>query len=113
MAEDERAPRSDAVEVLAAVLIPHARAGAPREEPRLAADGTERAHGRVDAPGHHPHRAIEKLAAGSRSVVTKKMRHAGTRAHPSRRAASFAKYVRMRSAPARRMDVSISIMARV
>src|SRR5439155_16031836 len=58
--EDERPPRAEKVQVRAAVHVPDARALAPRDEERLAADTLERAHRAVHAPGDEPHRRLEQ-----------------------------------------------------
>jgi hypothetical protein len=52
MAEDQRAPGTDVVEVGLAVGIPDARAFAARKEARRAAYRAEGADGRIDAAGN-------------------------------------------------------------
>jgi hypothetical protein len=51
VAEDHRAPGADVVDVAAAVLAPDVGARRLADEHRIAADGAECAHGRVDAAG--------------------------------------------------------------
>src|SRR5690606_9609462 len=63
VAQDERAPRPDMVEIAGAVGVPDVRAFAARDEARRAADGAERAHRRVHAAGHEPRRALEEGTA--------------------------------------------------
>ena len=52
MAEDGRPPGEDVIYQLVAVHVPNVRAFGPVNEERLAADGAERAHGRVHAAGN-------------------------------------------------------------
>jgi hypothetical protein len=51
MTEDERAPRSDIIEILIAVEIVEVRPFAASDEQRLSADGPEGARGTVDTAG--------------------------------------------------------------
>ena len=61
VAEDRRPPRSDIVEIALAVGVPQVRAVAARDEAWRAADGTIRAHRRIDACGDRALRAREEL----------------------------------------------------
>src|SRR4029077_20529983 len=49
--ENDRAPGQHVVDVLAAIHIPEARAGAATDDERLTAHAAERAHRRADAAG--------------------------------------------------------------
>ena len=53
VAENQRAPRANVIDVGGAVGVPHARAAAAREKTRRAADGTKRTHRRIDSAGDH------------------------------------------------------------
>ena len=61
MAENQRAPRADVINVGVAVHVGHARALSARHKGRLAAHGAESAHGRIHAPGHQSRGAFEPL----------------------------------------------------
>jgi hypothetical protein len=63
VAEEERAPRADEVEVAVAVEVVEVGALAPGDEQRVAADGAEGAGGAVDAAGDQARRALERLLA--------------------------------------------------
>jgi hypothetical protein len=52
VAQHQRAPGADVVDVALAVGVPHIRAFAAREEARRAADRAEGAHWRIDAAGN-------------------------------------------------------------
>ena len=52
MAEDQRPPGTDVVEIVLAVGVPHARAGTTCEEARRATDRAEGANRRIDAAGN-------------------------------------------------------------
>ncbi len=101
VAEQRGTPRADQVHVLAALDIRDVRATGRHEEPRCASDGAERADRRVDAAGD------DRASARELGLVA----HAR---FPSRisRAASTAQYVRIASAPARRIATSDSSTAR-
>src|SRR5438045_7491755 len=58
MAQNERPPRTEEVDVLAAVHVPEAGARTTRDEERLTADAAEGAHRAVDTARHHGGRAI-------------------------------------------------------
>src|SRR2546428_12344939 len=51
VAEDERAPRAEEVQIGAAVDVPDPRPLSVRDEERVTADSAERPHGAVDAAG--------------------------------------------------------------
>ena len=93
VAEDERTPRAEVVEVAPAVGVPDARAFAADDERRQSAHGLESAHGGIHAPRDHALRPREELFGSGQS----------------QRAKSLAWYVRMMSAPARAIDVSVSL----
>ena len=61
VAENGRAPGADVINQFIAVHVPDVRAFGPVDEKRLAADGAERAHGRIDAAGNVFQRLGEKL----------------------------------------------------
>ena len=60
VAEDQRAPRADVVDVAVAVDVEEVRALAAVDEERRAADGAERAHGRVHAAREERRRLREQ-----------------------------------------------------
>jgi hypothetical protein len=60
--QDGRAPRLHEVEVPVAARVDEVRALAARDEEGLAADRTERAHGRVHAAGDPGQRAVEQVS---------------------------------------------------
>jgi hypothetical protein len=62
VAEDQRAPGADEVEIVAAVDVGDLRAARARDHERLAADCAEGAHGRVDTAGLHAAGACEPVA---------------------------------------------------
>jgi hypothetical protein len=61
VAEDQRAPRADAVDVLLPFDVDHFRAEAFHEKPRRAADRAKRAHGGIDAAGQHGFGPLEEM----------------------------------------------------
>src|SRR5262249_21581343 len=65
VAEDQRPPRADVVEVLVAVEVVEVRPVAAGDEQRLAADGAERAGGAVDAAGDEATGALEGVPAAN------------------------------------------------
>ena len=64
MAEDQRPPGADQVDVAAPVGVEQVRALAPHHEPGRAADGAERAHGRVDPARHDRAGAVKEVLRG-------------------------------------------------
>ena len=62
VAQDQRPPGEDVVDVLVTVHVVDARAAAVGEGDRVAADGLEGADGAVHAAGHEPARRLEDLA---------------------------------------------------
>ena len=79
MAKDGRPPGADVINQLVAVHVPDVRAFGPVDEERLAADGAERAHGRVHAAGNVFQRLGEKLVGfgpiHGQKLTTKSQRH--------------------------------------
>ena len=61
VAENRRPPGADVINQFIAVHVPDVRAFGPVDEERLAADGAERAHGRIDAAGNIFQRLGEQL----------------------------------------------------
>ncbi len=59
VAQDQRSPGSDEVEILATVDVVEELAGGPGNEQRGTPHCAKRAHGRVDAPGNDPDGAVE------------------------------------------------------
>ena len=86
VAEHQRPPRADQVDVLAAVGVDDVRAVPADHEPRRAADGAERAHRRVDPAGRDGLGALHQRSR-LRCVVRV---GAHARSSPSSRAASTA-----------------------
>jgi hypothetical protein len=63
VAEDQRAPTADQIEVAIAVDVPDRRAVALRDEHGIGADGPAGAHRRVDPSGDDGLRTLEDLLA--------------------------------------------------
>jgi len=63
MAEEQRTPRADIVDVGVAIDIGEAAPARGRDEEGLSSHGAERAHGRVDAAGDEPQSFLEHLGA--------------------------------------------------
>ena len=61
MAEDRRSPGADIINVFVAVHVPKVRAFRLVDKERLATDGAERAHRRVDAAGNEFQRLGKKF----------------------------------------------------
>jgi hypothetical protein len=82
VAQDQRAPGADEVDVGPPVRVPEPRPLAARDEERSAADGAEGAHGAVDAARDHPARGVEQtpgLTHAGNSIWTKSRRPASQR----------------------------------
>src|SRR4051812_45446186 len=62
VAEDERPPGADVVDVLVAIGVKEVRAESANDPGRLAADGAKRAHGGIHAAGNHLFGALLQLA---------------------------------------------------
>ena len=76
VAEQQRPPRADEVDVPAPVDVDHVRAFATVEEPRGAPDRAERPNGRVDATRDHRSRANEELLGKARREIGDQSKHA-------------------------------------
>src|SRR5947207_1632299 len=72
VAEQQRPPRADEVDVPAAIDVDHVRAFTTVEEPRGAPDRAERPNGRVDATGDHRSRANEELLGSRHGPMLRK-----------------------------------------
>src|SRR6185437_3082428 len=99
VSEHERPPREDVVDVLMAVHVPDARAGAAVDHERLAADAAKRAHRRAHAAGKQRAGALHHLvrAAGHRPKLPTDPSTVSTRAR--RGAAPDAETTRTSEAP--------------
>ncbi len=86
--EDERPPGADVVDVALAVGVPEVRAFAAFEEARRAADGAERAHRRVHAPGDDGLRLLEQLVVAGHAAAFLRKRSEKARARAAMSPAS-------------------------
>ncbi len=68
VAEEQRAPGADVVDVAVAVDVADARAGAILHEHRVAADGAKGTHRRVHATRHDAHGALHELVTAWSSM---------------------------------------------
>src|SRR4051812_19292633 len=94
MAEDERPPGADVVDVLVAIGIEEVRAESANDPGRLAADGPKPPDGGIHAAGNHLFGALLQLArelslAGQernlprRRSDTERLRRSGGEGHPA------------------------------